>query len=71
MHARKALHQLSHIPSCLRVTTVIEHHNQRQLGEEEVYLFILSHHSSSWKKVRTRTQIGQELMQRPWRGAAY
>jgi hypothetical protein len=50
------------------------HHDQKQLGEKRIYL-TLPYHSSSLKEVRTRAQAGQgpgqELMQRPWRDAAY
>ena len=56
--------------------SVMKHHDQKQLGEERVYLtysstslFIIersqdrsSHKEGTWT---------QELMQRPWRGAAY
>lgn len=56
---------------------VIEHHGQKQLGEEGVNLKLtLPHHSLSLREDKEGTQTvetwRQELItQRPWRGAAY
>jgi hypothetical protein len=61
----------------VRITiAVVKHHEQKYLGRKGVIWFILLHHCSSLKEFRTGTQtrvgtLRQELMQRPWRDAAY
>jgi hypothetical protein len=50
---------------------VTKHHDQNKLGRKEFLWFILPHCCSSFKEVMAGTQTGQELMQRPWQGAAY
>jgi hypothetical protein len=42
-------------------TTLMKHHDQKQIGEERVYLALIS----ISKKVRTGTQTGQEPGGRP------
>lgn len=49
-------------------TASMKHYDQKQFGEERVYV---THTSTSLKEVSTGAQTAQELMQRPWRGAAY
>jgi hypothetical protein len=48
---------------------VMKHRDQRQVGEERVYLAYTLNPCSSLKEGRAGTWR-QELMQRPWRGAA-
>jgi hypothetical protein len=54
----------------------MKHYDQKQVGEERVCLVYIFT-SESIKEVRIGTQSNragtwrQELMQRPWRGAAY
>ena len=61
---------------CLRDTiAVMKHHDQKQAGEERVY-FHLAYTIISLEEVGTGTQNRagtwrQDLIQRPWRGAAY
>jgi hypothetical protein len=49
---------------------VIKHHDQKHLEEERVYLAYTSTSQSIPEEVRA-VRWRQELMQRPWRGAAY
>jgi hypothetical protein len=44
---------------------------KKQVGEERVYLAYTSILLFITKEVRTGTQAGQELMQRPWRDVPY
>lgn len=45
--------------------------NQQGWGEKGIIQLAVPYHSPSLREVRTRTQTGQEVMQRPWRGAAH
>lgn len=58
----------------VRVTITIVKHDQITSCGGKGLLFMLLHHSPSWKGIRTGTQARQEVggrsMQRPWKGAA-
>ena len=52
-------------------TAVIEHYDQKQVGEERVYFHL---YFTEGRKDRSSNRAGtwrQKLMQRSWRGAAY
>ena len=62
------------LPVLASVTiAVMEHHGQKQVGEERGYLFICSHfYITVQDRDANRAGIwSQELMQRPWMGAVY
>jgi hypothetical protein len=61
------------VSPCIAKVSVaeIKHHDQKQLGEESVY-FNLCILITALHKGKLRQEWGsQELMQRPWRSAAY
>jgi hypothetical protein len=49
----------------------MKHHDQSNLRRKGLIQLPLPHYGSSAKEIRTGTPMRQELMQRPWRGAAY
>jgi hypothetical protein len=65
------------LDGCFRVSiTVVENHDQKQIGEERVYLsyasisLLITEGNQDRNSSRAETWR-QEPMQRPWRGAAY
>ena len=54
---------------------VMKYHDQKQVGEERMYFSLHFQVTVYHSEVRAATQIGQEpraeLMQRPWKGAAF
>jgi hypothetical protein len=50
---------------------VMKHYDQKSGWEKRVIWLKLPYCCSLLKEFRTGTEIEQELMQRPWRGAAY
>jgi hypothetical protein len=44
---------------------------KNKLRRKEFIRLKILHHCSSTKEIKTEIQTRQELMQRPWRGAAY
>jgi hypothetical protein len=58
------------------IIAVIKHHDQKQVGEERVHLAVFSTALSIIKVSQGRDSnragsLSQELMQSPWRSAAY
>lgn len=54
----------------IRVTIVIKHHGQKQLGEGKFYLAYTFTLLFMVKRCQDRNYNRQESMQRSWRGAA-
>jgi hypothetical protein len=55
------------------IIAIMKHHGQSNLGRKGLIRLMLPHHCSSLKKVKIEEDLNleKELIQRPWRDAAY